>query len=545
MLHSDLMIISKAPSELIHLIYETNCFSIVFFSSTRIFGFFNMTQKIYVLTDAEIIKRIAIKDFDHFVNHDIMLANLDRVFGKTLFGLHGQKWKDMRATLSPMFTSSKMQQTFGLLSHHAEDFAKHFEKQANDGKNDIDVLEIFARFTADGIATAALGFEGDCVKNENSFVYKLVKDILNEFTGPLGLSKFILGNMFPKLYKALGIQLTSKNTMDFFKRVVVDVMDERDRNKITRPDIIQLMLQVKKGQLQTKEKEETNDKELDGFAAHEELNLKSNVKNLQEIVNDDEYWIAQGTICLTNLILFNLPFSNYYFFRIEGIIFFIAGNNCLSMCVALCIPKIETIFFIAGFDTTSNLLQSTTYYLAQNPKIQDELYREVSEVSAELNGKQVTYEALHKMKFLDMVVSEVLRIQPPAPQIDRQCSKDYTMDLGDGKTVEIKKDDVIFLPFYLLHHDSRYFPNPEEFNPYRFSDENKDSIVTGSYLPFGLGPRACIGSRFALMEAKLLLFNVLANFRILPSPKTPEKLTFKADFNGRIKETVYLNFKRR
>lgn len=190
-------------------------------------------------------------------------------------------------------------------------------------------------------------------------------------------------------------------------------------------------------------------------------------------------------------------------------------------------------------------MQATTFHLAKNPDIQDELYREVSEVSAELNEKQVTYEALHKMKFLDMVVSEALRIQPPAPQIDRHCSKDYTMDLGNGKTVEIKKDDVIFLPFYSLHHDPRYFPNPEEFDPYRFSDENKDSIVTGSYLPFGLGPRACIGSRFALMEAKLLLFNVLANFRIVPSPKTPEKLTFKPDFSGRIKETVYLNFKRR
>ncbi len=131
--------------------------------------------------------------------------------------------------------------------------------------------------------------------------------------------------------------------------------------------------------------------------------------------------------------------------------------------------------------------------MAKNPEIQEELYREVSEVSTALNGKQVTYVALHKMKFLDMVVSETLRIQPPAPQIDRCCSKDYTMDLGNGKSLEIKKDEVIFLPFYLLHHDPKYFHNPEEFNPYRFSDENKDSIIPGSYLPFGLGPRACIG----------------------------------------------------
>ncbi|XP_037032229.1 cytochrome P450 9e2-like [Bradysia coprophila] len=469
------------------------------FEGSKIFGFFNFNQKVYILTDPEIIKRITIQDFDHFVNHDAMLSNLDRLFGKTLFGMQGQQWKDMRATLSPMFTSSKLKSIFGLLSNHAQDFVQHFEvKAGSDGKNDIDVLEIFARFTADGIATAVLGFEGDCVKNEKSFLYQKVRDILRDFGGPVGGLKFILGNTFPKLYKALNIQLTSDRTVEFFKRVIIDVMKERGREKITRPDIIQLMMQVKNGQLQSNENEGANDKDLGGFAAHEEHSLKSNVKNLQEIVDDDEYWIAQGVL-----------------------------------------------FFVAGFDTSSNLLQSITYNLAMNPAIQEELYREVNEVACTLSGKQVTYEALHKMKFLDMVVCEGLRIQPPAPQIDRCCSKDYTMDLGSGKSIEIKKDEVIFLPFYLLHHDSKYFPNPEKFDPYRFSDENRNSIVTGSYLPFGLGPRACIGSRFALMEAKLLLFNVLANFKIVPSPKTPAKLTFSSNFNMRIKETVYLNFERR
>lgn len=272
-----------------------NNFHIIVSPSIRIFGFFNFNQRVYVLTDPDIIKRIAIKDFDHFVNHDVTISNLDRLFGKTLFGMHDQKWKDMRTTLSPMFTSSKLKLIFGLLSNHAQDFVSHFEiKAGSDGNNDIDVLEIFARFTADGIATAALGFEGDCVKNENSFLYRKVKSILQDFVGPVGSLKFILGITFPRIYKALNLQITSNDTVDFFKHVIIDVMKDRHREKITRPDIIQLMLQVKNGQLQLKENEEGNDKELDGFAAHEELNLKSNVKNLQEIVDDDEYWIAQG-----------------------------------------------------------------------------------------------------------------------------------------------------------------------------------------------------------------------------------------------------------
>jgi len=325
-----------------------------------------------------------------------------------------------------------------------------------------------------------------------------VKHMVNDLSGSAAIMKIMIGAIMPIAYKLLDIQLITQKTKDFFQSVVIDAMNERDQKNISRPDVIQMMLQVKKGQLKTKENEEANDKELDGFAAHEELNLKSNVKGLAEIADDDEYWIAQGWI-----------------------------------------------FFFAGFDTTSNLLQALTFHLAKNPEVQEELYREISEVREALNGKPVTYEALLKMKFMDMIVSEGLRIQPPAPQIDRSCTKPYKMDLGNGKSVTIQKGDIILLPFYQLHHDPEYFPNPEKFDPYRFSDDKKDSIVAGSYLPFGLGPRACIGSRFALMEAKLLLFNVIANFEIKQSAKTPKELTFEPTLNPRIKENVYLNFKRR
>jgi len=295
---------------------------------------------------------------------------------------------------------------FGLLSSKATSFITHFEKKV--GNNDIDVLDIFSRFTADGISTAALGFEADCVKNEDSDIYKMVKKILHEFGGgPKSIFKILIAFMLPKVYNLLGWQLVSKQTRDFFQHVVVDVMNERDSKNISRPDVIQLMLDIKRGQLQMKENEEMNDKELDGFAAHEELSLKSNVNNRKEIVDDDEYWIAQGFI-----------------------------------------------FFFAGFDTTSNLLQAITFHLSKNPDVQEKLYQEISEVAATLNGNPVTYETLLKMKYLDMVVSEGLRIQPPAPQIDRQCTKDYQLDLGNGKSLSVKKGDIIILPFYSLHHDA-------------------------------------------------------------------------------------------
>lgn len=457
------------------------------FSIRRVHGLFSFNQIMYVLTDPELIKRLTIKDFDFFVNHNEILSNLDRVFGKTLFGMKGQLWKDMRSTLSPIFTSSKMKSMYGLLTNHVQDFLKHFETKTGNGTVDIDALEIFSRFTADGISTAVLGFEGDCVKNEDSGLFKLCKGILDDFTSPQAIFKVILAFFSPKAYSYFNIQLTSKATVDFFQHAVVDVMKERNRTNVSRPDVIQLMLNVKN---KLRDQETLDDSELDG--------LKANINNLQEIADDDEYWLAQGFI-----------------------------------------------FFFGGFDTTSNLLQSMTYELAMNPAIQDELYREISAVNATLDDKPVTYEILHGMKFLDMVISESLRKHPPFIQMDRTCSKDYNLDLGDGKTVAIKKGELVIFPYYQLHRDPEYFPDPEKFDPYRFSDENKDLIVSGTYLPFGIGPRACIGSRFVLMEAKLLMFHLLAKFEIKKSARTPEKLTYELNLGQRILQRVYLNFVKR
>lgn len=145
------------------------------------------------------------------------------------------------------------------------------------------------------------------------------------------------------------------------------------------------------------------------------------------------------------------------------------------------------------FDGTSDLLQLIFYELAKNPSIQQKLQAEIDEVATTLGKEAISYEALHKMKFLDMVVSETLRKWSPATLIDRECTKDYELELENGKKITIKKGQLVFIPFYSMHHDERYFPNPEKFDPCRFSDENKDSIVPGSFLPFGSGPRVCIG----------------------------------------------------
>lgn len=82
---------------------------------------------------------------------------------------------------------------------------------------------------------------------------------------------------------------------------------------------------------------------------------------------------------------------------------------------------------------------------------------------------------------------------PPAPQSDRACVKEYTYDDGSVK-LNLKPGECVVVPIYGIHHDPQYYPDPERFDPERFSDENKDSIVPGSFIPFGVGPRNCIGN---------------------------------------------------
>lgn len=205
------------------------------------------------------------------------------------------------------------------------------------------------------------------------------------------------------------------------------------------------------------------------------------------------------------------------------------------------------VFFLAGFDTISSLMTFMSFELAVNPDIQERLRKEIDDVREELGSKPLTYEAVQKMKYLDMVVSESLRKWPSAVAIDRLCNKPYTMENSDGSKVHLKPGDGIWLPIHALLHDPEYYPNPEEFDPERFNDSNKGNINPMTYLPFGVGPRNCIGSRFALMEAKCLIFHILSTFTLERSPKTSIPLKLRNEVFNQVKavEGIWLNLKAR
>lgn len=155
------------------------------------------------------------------------------------------------------------------------------------------------------------------------------------------------------------------------------------------------------------------------------------------------------------------------------------------------------LFFFAGFETVSTCLCFLTYELCMNPEVQSRLYDEVRAVELQLQGKPLDYDTLMHMKYLDMVVSEALRKWPPAPRTDRMCNADIDLrDDNNTVVVSLKKGDVLFIPIFGLQHDPANFEDPEEFRPERFSEDNKKEIKLFTYMPFGVGPRSCIGWKY-------------------------------------------------
>ncbi|RZB40914.1 p450 domain containing protein [Asbolus verrucosus] len=189
------------------------------------------------------------------------------------------------------------------------------------------------------------------------------------------------------------------------------------------------------------------------------------------------------------------------------------------------------IFFFGGFDTASSLMCFLGHELAVNQHIQRRLKEEIRKLLIDTDGK-ITYEHLLSMKYLDMVISETLRKWPQATWLDRKCTKEFEIEpKNEGEPrLKVNVGDICWLPVYAIHKDPNYYPNPDVFDPERFSDENKDKIKPTTYLPFGIGPRNCIGSRFALLETKILMFHLLTNFDIVPTEKT--QIPLKIDKNN-------------
>ncbi|XP_058829926.1 cytochrome P450 9e2-like [Topomyia yanbarensis] len=478
-------------TEFVKIIYDK-------FDGVKVFGLFDANAPLYVIRDPEMIKKIGIKDFDHFMNHRPIWGQAEGdhpnlLFAKSLFVLNDQKWRDMRVTLSPAFTGSKMRQMFELVVECSASMAQFFQKESQlSGRSQVyEMKDVFSRFTNDVIATCAFGIKVDSLRNPKNEFYAH-GNVMFKFDTLAALIRTFGHRYIPSVMSYFGIDLLDRVHNTYFSSLIKQAIKSRETQGIVRPDMVHLLMQARKGMLKNQHEIEQNE----SFAT----------------VKEFEHGKGTSSIVMTEV-------------------------EMIAQCL---------IFFVAGFDTVSTCLTFLAYELTINSDVQKRLYEEILETHESLNGKPLNYDTLQKMKYMDMVVSESLRKWPPVPAIDRLCVQDYEFDDGQGMKFTIEKGAAIWLPFHGLHHDPKYYVNPEQFLPERFSDENKANINPNAYLPFGIGPRNCIGSRFALMEVKAIVFYMLMKFSFERTEKTQVPLKLAKGYLGvHSRNGVFVEFKLR
>ena len=170
-------------------------------------------------------------------------------------------------------------------------------------------------------------------------------------------------------------------------------------------------------------------------------------------------------------------------------------------------------FIVAGHETTALTLAWSMYLLAFDPAIQDRAREEAQSV---LQGRAATGEDVANLPFIRCIIDEALRLYPPAGMVSRTAMAN---DVLCGR--EIEKGDTCIIPIYALHRSKLLWDEPDAFDPDRFAD--RKSVDRYAYMPFGDGPRICIGASFALQEAVIILATVISRFRLAPVPgKEPE-----------------------
>ncbi|XP_055852793.1 probable cytochrome P450 6a20 [Episyrphus balteatus] len=180
------------------------------------------------------------------------------------------------------------------------------------------------------------------------------------------------------------------------------------------------------------------------------------------------------------------------------------------------------MFFLAGFETSSTTIGFTLFELALNQDIQNKLRDEIN-TCIEKNNGVFSYDAMISMTYMEKVVKETLRKYPLVTNLVRRAIEDYPTS---NPKYTIPKGTMVFIPADAIHHDPEIYPDPDRYDPERFDADEIQSRHPLTWLPFGDGPRHCIGLRFGKMQTYIGLVTLLRNYRFHYCDKTPNPLTF-------------------
>ncbi|KAI8436292.1 hypothetical protein MSG28_004337 [Choristoneura fumiferana] len=294
------------------------------FPGQRFVGYYEFVSPVILIKDIELMKKIAIQDFESFLDHRVYISDeIDQLFGRTLFILRGNDWKNMRAKLSPAFTSAKMKQMLPFMVEIGKQLTSSLVQKIGQSKTDsldIDIKDLSNRFANDIGAFCAFGLKVDSISEPDNKFFKMGFKASN--FSSWDLLKFFGYYSVPYLMKLFKISFLTTDTKDFFVNLVLNTMKDREIHNTIRPDLMHLLMEARTGRLS--DDDEVDKDQKSSFTATEEKNVK---KNEQRAWTDYDL-IAQALL-----------------------------------------------FIIASYETISTTLSFLFYELAVNPNIQERLKR--------------------------------------------------------------------------------------------------------------------------------------------------------------------------
>lgn len=463
----------------------------------KVYGLYRGFHPTLTIADADLLKTILISDFHLFANR-AKLNTYDSLWNENVFNAPDVHWKRIRTIVSPSFSSGKLRAMQRLMGDCVQKLVDYFEKTAS-GDGIFSPKEVMAGYTIDVIASTSFATETNA-NGTDSHGNSFVRNGLALFRmNPLKILSFLL---MPRWVNDLfGVRIQFPDPpFRFFEKLAREIVKQRKealnsktQQSSSKNDFVQLLMNASVGEGELKDGDYSK--------------LTANADNDVEI-----------TESLSEATSSKKPSSKQKLSDLEVI-----GQS--------------VFFLIAGFETSSSVLHHIIFELALHEDVQERLSEDLQNSLKRFGGDTSSAEyfdtVMNGVPYLEAVVKEGLRKYPPLTRVERRCAVDG-YKLGDtGITLE--KDQHIEVPLWAVHHCEEYYPEPEAFKPERFLPENKHLLVQHAYMPFGMGPKNCLGTRFAYQEIKLCLAQVVSRFRFSATVDTPPvELSYK-------KSTLLLN----
>ncbi|KAL8558302.1 hypothetical protein ACOMHN_059549 [Nucella lapillus] len=463
-----------------------------------IYGIYRAKRASIVIHDPKMLREVMVKQFDAFPNR-IKLRVTDREpLCHMLQFLEGDHWRHVRRVLSPGFSSGKLKLMLPIIQRSCRHLADHVRQLAENGQH-VDIKDLSNAFSMEVTAGAGFGLEVRCVGNPGEPFSQAACRILYPAKW-----KFTLLFLFPWLFDVLssvGLSLFPARDTAYLTDVIRAALRQRRQDTEQKyKDYLQCLVEAERGEGRGMESEGGDDREVDTPS-----------------LNTAPCWTRKG----------------------------------------LSVEEVEANsrnFLLAGYENTATALAFLLYNLAGHPSCLTTLQAEVDSV---LGQAEVDYRAVTDMPYLDMCLNESLRLYPPGIMLDRECVKDTAVrgmhvprGMLDRECVRdtavhglhVPRGMLITIPVYSLHTDPALWPDPLTFDPQRHRAEARAERDPFSFLPFGLGPRICIGMRMSQMEVKMAAAAIVQHF----SPVLCPQSVFPAQISSHVRlgpvDTMWVKF---